>query len=75
LDVAALALGVDGVEGKRRLARSRQPGEDDQRVPGEVEMDVLQVVFAGASDDEAIGGAQDVPSSTSWGSSNQPRSL
>ena len=40
LDVAALALGVDGVEGQGGLARSRQPGEDDQPVPGQVEGDV-----------------------------------
>ena len=32
LDVAALPLGVDRVEGERGLARARQPGEDDQLV-------------------------------------------
>ena len=31
LDVAPLALGEDGVERQRRLARPGQPGEDDQR--------------------------------------------
>src|SRR6266704_1187541 len=30
-------------------------------------MDVLQIVLSGASDDEAIGGAQGVPTSTSRG--------
>jgi len=30
-------------------------------------MDILQIVLSGASDDEAIGGAQGVPTSTSRG--------
>ena len=34
LDVAALALGKDGVEGQGGLARPGQAGEDDQGVPG-----------------------------------------
>ena len=32
LDVAALALGVDGVEGERRLARAGEAGDDDEAV-------------------------------------------
>ena len=55
LDVAALALGVDRVEGQRRLARARQPGEDDELVAGQLDADVLQVVLAGAPDDQRIG--------------------
>ena len=55
LDVAALALGVDGVEGERGLARAREPGEDDQLVPGQVEGDVTQVVLAGPANDQMIG--------------------
>src|SRR3712207_7144727 len=35
LDVPALALGVDGVEGQARLPRPRQAGEDDQPVAGD----------------------------------------
>ena len=35
LDVAALALGVDRVEGQRRLPRPRQPRDDDERVARE----------------------------------------
>jgi hypothetical protein len=34
LDVAALALGEDRVEGQARLAGAGQPGEDDQGVAG-----------------------------------------
>ena len=49
LHVAALALGEDGVEGEARLAGSREPGEHDERVARDVQVDVAQVVHAGAS--------------------------
>ena len=55
LDVAALALGEDRVEGQARLARPGQPGEHDQRVAREVEGDVLEVVLARAAHDQAVG--------------------
>ncbi|OWK18441.1 hypothetical protein AJ88_05155 [Mesorhizobium amorphae CCBAU 01583] len=45
-DIAALAFGIDGVEGKRRLAGPRQAGHDDQAVTRQVEIDILQIVFA-----------------------------
>ncbi len=54
LHVAPLALREDRVEGQRGLARSRQPGEDDQRVARQVEVDAAQVVLAGAFDDQAV---------------------
>ena len=54
LDVAALALGVDRVEGERRLARARQAGDHDQLVARDRDVDVLQVVLAGALDDDLI---------------------
>lgn len=57
LDVTPLPLGEDGVEGKRGLARTRQAREDDERVPGQVERDVLQVVLTRATDDETVGHA------------------
>ena len=50
LDVAALALGVQRVEGEARLARARQTGDHHQRPLGDVEVDVLQVVCAGTAD-------------------------
>ena len=56
LDVAALALGVDRVERERRLARARQPGEDDQLVARQLEVDVLQVVLARAPHDDRVVG-------------------
>ena len=61
LDVAALALGVDGVEGQGRLSRPRQAGEDDQPVPGQVEGDVAQIVLAGPANDETVGHPVRIP--------------
>ena len=52
LDVAALALGEDRVERETRLARAGQAGEDDERVARDVEVDVLEIVDAGAADAE-----------------------
>ncbi len=58
LDVAALSLRVDRVERKRRLARARQPGDDDQAVAGQVEVDVAQVVGARAADADDVHSAR-----------------
>ncbi len=52
LDVAALTLGVDRVEGEAGLARSREPGDDDQRVARDRQIDPLQVVRARSGDDD-----------------------
>ena len=54
LDVAALAFGVDRVESEAGLTRSREPGDHDHRVPGQVEIDPLQVVLTGPGDDDAF---------------------
>ena len=54
LDVAALPLGVDGVERERRLARAARPGDDDQAIAGELAADVSKVVLARAANDQAI---------------------
>jgi hypothetical protein len=45
-DVAALALGVDRVERQRRLSGPRQPGDDGQRVPRDLDRDVFEIVLA-----------------------------
>ena len=50
LDVAALALGVDGVEGERGFARAGQAGEHHQLVARDLDVDVLEVVLARAAD-------------------------
>ena len=54
LDVAPLPLGVDRVEGERRLARARQAGDHDEAVARQRQRDVLQVVLAGAGDDDGV---------------------
>src|SRR6185503_252570 len=54
LDVAALALGVDRVEGKARLPAPAQAGDHDQAITRERDRDVLQVVFACSANDDLI---------------------
>ena len=54
LHVAPLALGEDRVEGQAGLARAGQPGERDQAVAGQVEVDVLEVVLARTAHDETV---------------------
>ena len=54
LDVAALALGVEGVEREARLPGAGQPGDDDQLVAGERDRDVLEVVLARAPDHDLL---------------------
>ena len=49
-DIAALSLRIDRVECQRRLPRTREPGEDDQLVARQLEIDVAQVVLACSSD-------------------------
>ncbi len=79
LDVTSLPLGVDRVEGKARLPGAREPGDADQAMPRQPDGDVLQVVLAGAVDDQFVG-------SHSWshstvrtcvreGGSAQPKSI
>ena len=50
LDVAALPLGIDGVEGEARFARARQAGDDRQALARDVDVDALEVVLARAAD-------------------------
>ncbi len=52
LDVFALALGVDGVEGERRLARAAQAGDDHQLVARDVQREVLEVVLTRPADSD-----------------------
>ncbi len=54
LDVTPLALGEDRVEGEAGLARPGQPGEDDQGVARQVEVDVAQVVLARTPHDQTL---------------------
>ncbi len=50
LDVSPLPLGVDRVERERGLARPREPGDDHELVTRDLDVDVLEVVFARALD-------------------------
>ena len=54
LHVPALPLGVNGVESQGGLAGTAEAGDDDKPVPGDVDVDVLQVVLGGALDSNAI---------------------
>jgi hypothetical protein len=50
LDVAALALGVERVEGERGLAAAGQAGDHDEPVARDVHVHVAQVVDTRAAD-------------------------
>ncbi len=52
LDEAALPLGEDGVEGERGLARSRRAGHHGHRAMRHPAVDPLQIVGAGAFDQD-----------------------
>ena len=54
LHVAALALGVNGVERQRRLARSRNSRHHRHGVVRNFEVDVLQIVDARSAYDDAL---------------------
>ena len=54
LDIAALALGIDRVEGERRLARARQPGDHHQAVARQFDIDVLEIVLPRAADPDLL---------------------
>ena len=49
LDIAALALGVDRVEGEARLARARQARDDHELLARDIERNVLEIVLARAA--------------------------
>jgi hypothetical protein len=48
-DIAARAFGVEDAHGHRGLARTGDAGDGDEGVQGHVDVDVLQVVHAGAA--------------------------
>ena len=50
LHIPPLSLGVDGVKGQRGLAGAGKSGEHHQFVPGDVHINVFQVVFPGSFD-------------------------
>ena len=52
LDIAPLPLGVDRVEGERGFAGAGEPGEHDELVARDRQIDVLEVVLARAANDD-----------------------
>ncbi len=56
LHVAALAFGVDRVEGEGRLPRPGEARDHDQRLPGQLHVDPAEVVLPGAEDGEEVVG-------------------
>jgi len=59
LDVAALALGVEGVEHQRGLARTAGAGHHGELPCPDIQVEVLEVVLAGAADAD-VGHARDL---------------
>ena len=59
LDIAALALRIERVEHQRGLARAADAGDDDQLVERQIEIEILEIILAGAADADGIrGGGQ-----------------
>jgi hypothetical protein len=54
LDVAALPLGVERVEGQRRLPRARDPRQHHQLLLGDLDGDGLEVVLPRTLDEDVI---------------------
>jgi hypothetical protein len=50
VEVAALAFGVQDVEGESRLPRTAQPGDDDEVVAREFQAHVAEIVLVGPDD-------------------------
>ena len=56
-DVPPLSLGVEGVEGERGFSRAGDSGDGDQASERDVDVEVLEVVLAGAADANELAGA------------------
>src|SRR6516165_7463874 len=54
LDITALPLGIDRVEGERGLAGPREAGDHDEAVTRQVDIDVLEIVLARAADPDQL---------------------
>ena len=54
LHIAALAFGIDGVEGEARFPAAGEARDDHELVPGDLHVDILQIVFTGAFDKNAV---------------------
>ena len=54
LHIPALSLGVDGVEGQRAFTAAAEPRQHHQLVPGDGDVDILQVVLPCALDENFL---------------------
>ena len=54
-DIAALAFGVEGIEGERGFPRSADASDDGELIARDLDVDILEVVLAGAGDADRIG--------------------
>ncbi len=54
LDIAPLSFGVERIERERALAGARQAGDDDQPMPRQIEVDVLEIVGACTPDSDVV---------------------
>ncbi len=57
--IASLPLGIDGVESQRGLARTREPGDHNQPVPGQVQVHVTQIVGPRSADADLLHGRRE----------------
>ena len=73
LHVAALPLGVEGVEGQAGLAAPGEAGDHHQAVAGEDQVEVLEVVLPGSLDVNAVHDCLDLASYAKFSSSRQIR--
>ncbi len=53
-DVFPLSLGIDGIERQRRFSRAGQAGDDDQLIAGDIDVNVFEIVLAGAADSDGF---------------------
>ena len=60
LDVAAAALGVEGVEGEAAFARTARPREHDQLAARERQAEILQIMLARAADSDSLLGHSEI---------------
>ena len=54
LDVTSLPFGIQGIENQRGLSRPADAGDHDQLIEREIEIEIFQVVLAGAADADGI---------------------
>ena len=59
-DILPLALGIDGIERQRTLARTAHAGHHDEPVPRDIDVDILQIMFTRPGDADDLWLAHDL---------------